>query len=83
MPAAPDPLETKAAELLRDYLRKAHRVSAGFDIHPEIGVVPKTGPVIAIGRTQWAPRDQLAKLWRDGFVMRSSANRIVIAGASP
>jgi hypothetical protein len=83
VPATPDPLETKAAEFLRDYLRKAHRVSAGFDIHPESGIVPKTGPVIAIGRTQWAPRDQLAKLWRDGFVIRSSANRVVIAGASP
>jgi len=77
LPAAPAAEETQAARLLQEWLCRASRVQAGFEI---VGEDRARGKVIALGRTRWAPRDALA---RDGFAIRRQGAVVAIAGGSP
>jgi len=79
VPTNADAFETKAATLLQQWLRPDK---------PEIVTENKLGDtggklVFALGRTRWADKEELAKLWQDGFVIRRKDNIIVIAGGGP
>lgn len=81
LPVNPADDERRAAELLQEFLRKSTGSSSGFAIRPESDAV--SGAQVCIGRTRWAPTDELSKIYRDGFLIRRAGNRVIICGGAP
>jgi hypothetical protein len=82
-PSAPAREESAAAQLLQEFLRKITGTTRGFDIVSEDEHITSTHNTIAVGRTQWALTRVLKDLYRDGFVIRRTGSRIIIADGAP
>lgn len=80
-PSPADDMETRAARLLQQWLRRATRAKDGFEIVAQDKFAPATDKLaISLGRTRWAAATQLDAIWQDGFVLRRQGNVLVIAG---
>ncbi|UQA60531.1 DUF4838 domain-containing protein [Polyangium aurulentum] len=77
--AMPTAEEKQAAELLRDWMRRAAHVTEGFDI--VLDTDPTSGKVvIAVGATKFRQPDDVADIDIDGFTITRRDQVIVIAG---
>ncbi|MBM3892358.1 MAG: hypothetical protein FJ388_24850, partial [Verrucomicrobia bacterium] len=84
LPAKPDDKEAKGAKLLQQWLLKVYRSKTGFAVLTENNAAQiEAKNVIAVGRTQRATDAGPARLSRDGFVIKSRGNTILIRGGSP
>ncbi|WP_434424283.1 DUF4838 domain-containing protein [Nannocystis pusilla] len=83
-PVTPDAQVTNAASFLQAWLRRVSGVMDGFAIvaEPDLGD-PAGKVVLALDRTQWADATELDGLWHEGFVLRRTDDRVVIAGGGP
>jgi hypothetical protein len=82
LPNKPEQRVEYAGAVLRDYLRKATRVTEGFEIVPEISgkIKPAEQFIIAVGPTKWAEPSRTANLRLDSYSLLRSNGALAITG---
>ncbi|MBT3376188.1 MAG: DUF4838 domain-containing protein [Lentisphaerae bacterium] len=72
---------SKAGAELRSFLRRAHGVTAGFELVDEGKVEDVPGQVVlALGPTRWVDPTEITSLSRDGYIIKRKASTVVICG---
>lgn len=82
LPAAPSPMESRAASLLQAQLRRVYAAPTSFAIVNEVAGSPAfAGTTLAVGRTAYATGLAVGTIGRDGFrLVRTEKTIAFVAG---